>query len=627
MSWILTHLYEATKNPEHLIKAIEIWQKEIVSASKRDMVNRVAEFYWEIAKAQDILGGHLEAAENFESASESYMKAAKKFPQLKDFYREYASYMLAWGEFEKAKQYHAEKKYLQAKEHYEKVADIYESTERWNYMAPNYLAWARLEEAEDFSRKEQTEEAIKSFKDAINLFEETKRTIEIKLESIQSRERETMELFEQASDIFEKEKGSIEIKPGTIQDEKEKELLVNLIQASDIRCDYCLGRIALEEATTLDQQGHNVASSRGYGSAAKIFERIAGTSEEASGELQPLICLCKAWQNMSQAEAEASSDLYLKASRLFEEAKDLCTDEKSKRLVLGHSHFCRALEAGIRFEDTRDRSHYSEAIQQLGSAASLYVRAGFKGASEYAKATQRLFEAYVYMDDASKETDPQEKAKYYLMAERLLESSTQSYLTAKYPEKSKEVERLLGRVREESEMAASLSEVLLTPAIVSPAEAFTVPMPTSEKAVGLERFENADIEANLILDVSEVNVGEEVGLEIELTNTGKMPAQLLRVEEIIPDGFTVIRAPEFCRVEGSSLNIRRRTLSPLLMEEVKIVIKPMEKGDFHLEPRILYLDETGSLNSYEPDPATLTVKELGISGWLRGPSRRTQKNK
>ncbi|MFB0523354.1 MAG: hypothetical protein ACETV1_06305, partial [Candidatus Bathyarchaeia archaeon] len=73
---ILTRLYEATNNPEHLRKAIETWRKAIESATMLDIVSRIAESYWKIAKAQAILGEHLEAAENFERASESYEKAA-----------------------------------------------------------------------------------------------------------------------------------------------------------------------------------------------------------------------------------------------------------------------------------------------------------------------------------------------------------------------------------------------------------------------------------------------------------------------------------------------------------------------------------------------------------------------
>jgi len=624
MSWILTHLYEATKNPEHLIRAIEIWQKEIDSASKRDMVNRIAELHWEIAKARDTLGEHLKAAESFELASENYSKASEKFPQLRDFYLEYTSYMLAWGEFEKAKQYHSEKNYLQAKEQYEKVADIYRSTKRWNYLSTNYLAWARLEEAEDSSRREQTREAIELFSDAEKLFEETKRILQNELESIQSQEHDTMELLDQAIHLLEEDEESIEFKPETIQDEKTKKFLVSLIKASDVRRDYCLGRMTLEEAKTLDQRGDAMASSRSYSSAADLFEKIAGTSDEASEELQPLVWLCKAWHNMTRAKAEASPDLYHHASKLFDETRDRCTDVKSKRLVQGHSHFCKALEAGTKFEETQDQAHYFEAIKFLESAASLYVRAGYNKASEYVKATHRLLDAHIYMEKAGKEVKPQEKAKYYTMAERLLESSAQSYLTAKYPEKSKEIERLLKMVREERKMASSLSEVLIAPILVSPTETFTIPLPSSEQAIGLERFENADMEANLILGKNEVRIGEDIDLEIEMTNTGKVPARLMMVEDVIPEGFRVVKAPDFCRIEGNSVNMKRRALPPQKMEEVKLVFRPREKGEFVLKPKILFFDDNGHFNTHEPESKTLIVSELGIAGWLRGPRRKRE---
>ncbi len=586
---ILTRLYEMTNNTEHLRKAIETWRKAIESATVLDIESRIAESYWKIAKAQTTLGEHLRAAESFKHASESYEKAAEKIPQLKEFYSEYASYMRAWSEFEKAKQSHTEKKYLIAKEHYEKAAEHHKSTERWNYLAPNYLAWARLEEAEDLSRREQTEEARELFRQANSLFKEAKRNIEINLESI--------------------------------IDEGEREFFVNLVQASDIRRDYCNGRIVLEEGRLLDRQGDYQESSRRYRSAAEKFQTIAGTSEEAKKELLPLVCLCQAWQKMTQAEARASPELYSEAAKLFEEAREHSLDDRTRRLALGHSHFCRALEAGTRFEDLKNLTYHSEAVRNLESAASHYVRAGYKNAADYAEATQKLFDAYIYMDNASEETDPQKKARWYMMTERILETSAGSFLMAKHPEKSEEVQRILRRVREKRELAASLSEMLHAPTTVSTTEAFTAPSPTREVAVGLERFENADIQANFILGKGDVKVGDDVDIEIELVNAGKAPAQLIKVEEIIPEGFEVRSAPDICRVEDSYIDMKGRTLNPLKTAELKIVLRPLDKGTYNLKPRVLYLDEAGKYRSHEPEPATVVVKELGIRGWIRGPTR------
>ena len=116
-----------------------------------------------------------------------------------------------------------------------------------------------------------------------------------------------------------------------------------------------------------------------------------------------------------------------------------------------------------------------------------------------------------------------------------------------------------------------------------------------------------------------MGVGEDLDLEIELVNAGKAPAQLIKVEEIIPSGFEVRSAPDICRVVDSYIDMKGRTLNPLRTEELKLVLKPTNKGSFDLRPRILYLDEVGTYRSHEPEPATITVTELGISGWLRGP--------
>ena len=56
----------------------------------------------------------------------------------------------------------------------------------------------------------------------------------------------------------------------------------------------------------------------------------------------------------------------------------------------------------------------------------------------------------------------------------------------------------------------------------------------------------------------------------------------------------------------------------LKTEELKFVLKPKVQGPFTLKPTILYLDENGKYKSHEPEPVSITVKELGIKGWLKG---------
>jgi hypothetical protein len=287
-------------------------------------------------------------------------------------------------------------------------------------------------------------------------------------------------------------------------------------------------------------------------------------------------------------------------------------------LVLGHSHFCKALEVGTRFADSRDPALHQTAEQHLESAANYYVRAGFQGASEYSKAMGYLFDAYLYTDEATREKDPDKKARLYIMTEKILQTSIGSFMRAGQPEKTEQVQRLLKKVKEERELALSLSEVFHAPSIMSTTAAFITPGPTREDAVGLEKFEHANVHANIIVNRKELKVGEILDLEIELANAGKGQALLTQIERAVPEGFELTTKPESYRVEGHSINMKCKRLDPLKAEEVKFSLRPKHKGSFSLAPKILYLDENGNSKSHQPEPVTITVKELGIKGWIAG---------
>jgi uncharacterized repeat protein (TIGR01451 family) len=204
------------------------------------------------------------------------------------------------------------------------------------------------------------------------------------------------------------------------------------------------------------------------------------------------------------------------------------------------------------------------------------------------------------------------------MVEKILQTSAGSFTKAEHPEKREQVLKLLEKAREERELATSLTEVLHAPSIVSTTRVLTAPTSTHEEAVGSERFEHADIQANLIVHQKELKVGEDLKLEIELVNAGRGPAVLIKLSDIIPTGFELVDKPEIYRVEDSYLNMKGKRLDALKPEEIKITLKPKNQGIFQLKPRISYLDENGKYRFYEPEPVSITVKELGIKGWLKG---------
>ena len=587
-AWTFMHLFELTNQRENLKKAVETLDASTESYAQLGLVSRIAENHWVKGQIYDKLGEHMIASQSFDRASENYASASGKFPRLKDFYDEYAIYMQAWSEIEKAKFHHQRQEYGLAKDHFEKSADFHKNLRRWNYLAPNYAAWAKLDYAEELSRKENGEEALQAFREASGFFAETTKSLKNQMPRI--------------------------------EEDLEKEMATQMLKATDMRQKYSLARVAVEEAKILDKKGEHFSSSEKYTAAAQTLEEAMSTitTEQDKREFDLIATLSKAWAKMTLAEAEESPSLYSEASQLFEKAKELSLLEESRTLALGHSRFCRALEAGMGFSDTGDEKLHDIAVQQLESAAKYYVKAGCDSASEYAKATELLLDAYSNINSAKRETDHDKKTKLFTIAEKLLQTSAGSFMKAEHPAKRAQVLRLLEKVKQERELAMSLSEVLHTPAIVSATSSFSSPSPNNERAVGWERFDDANVQATILIRQKQLTVGENMELDIELFNAGKKPALLIRVSEVIPEGFELSQKPENCRIEEGYFDMKGKQLGPLRTEELRLVLRAKAGGSFILKPKLQYLDEKGTYKSYEFDPIDISVKELGIKGWLKG---------
>ena len=140
-----------------------------------------------------------------------------------------------------------------------------------------------------------------------------------------------------------------------------------------------------------------------------------------------------------------------------------------------------------------------------------------------------------------------------------------------------------------------------------------------EETVSPETPEYTEVQSNVIATPRELKIGESLELEIEVTNTCKKGAILLtKITEAIPEGFAISKKPELYRVEGNCLNMKEKRLGPQETEILKLVLTPKVQGTFHIKPRILYIDANGKEKTHEPKPASITVKELGIKGWLKG---------
>jgi KaiC/GvpD/RAD55 family RecA-like ATPase len=566
---ILQQLHSFTKEKKRFEEAIESYKKAIKSFKNTDLPTHIAESYWHLAQLHDQVCDNEESSRDYELASQAYLKATEKIPQLRAFYKEHSLYMQAWSEIELAKHYHSISKYSEAKQHYEKAAQLHASTVTWNYLAPNYLAWSYMEEAEALSRKENTQQAKQIFQKAYEEFCNTKESFKQKLEEITSPD--------------------------------EKHMTKKLFKASDLTRKYCQARILLEDAKLLDGKGKYLESSKKYAKTAKNISTIVEKTdvEAERNELKYVAILCRAWEKVAVAEETNSSESYLQAAELFEEAKDYCYTSKASLWALGNSNFCRGLAAGTNYQTSLDLGEHAKAKSFIKSASTHYEKAGFKTASEYAKATLRLFDAYAFMNKAENELDQEKRAKQYQMAENLLQIAASSFMKAKKTEKTAQVKLILKNVREEKALAVSLSQVMQAPSIASSTLSFAAPTPTSEASVGLENFEHANVQANLVTTVKQVKVGESFCLSIEFVNAGREPALLMKVENFIPSDFVVVKKPEIYRIEESCLIMKGKQLAPLKFVEVKLILQPSKKGDYRLNPKVQYLDERGQNKSLQ----------------------------
>ncbi|MEJ2242873.1 MAG: hypothetical protein P8Y18_12155 [Candidatus Bathyarchaeota archaeon] len=383
---ILYKIFSMSKEYNLLTKAIVIIDKAILTYNEINHFSNLAESYWQKAKIQDQQKEYLMAANNFDLASKAFTKASEKLSNLKNYYINHSRYMNAWNRIVQAKYHHSREEYAQAAKNYEDAGSLHQELDDWNDLSSNYFAWSKIEQAEESSRKEKPQEAIYKFEDANGYFLETENNIKNRI-------------------------------TGNLTTE-ETDLITEILKSSVLRQKYCQARILMEDAKLLDREGNYLDSSKSYEKAVQNFSEIINKIEIETDrkELEYIRTLCKAWGKMASAEERSSSELYLEAAELFEKAKEYSYTKKASLWALGNSNFCRGLAAGINYQTMLDLNEHSKAKRFIKSAATNYLSAGFKNASEYAKGTQRLFDAYIYINKA--ESEPDQRARKNLESTR-----------------------------------------------------------------------------------------------------------------------------------------------------------------------------------------------------------------
>jgi tetratricopeptide (TPR) repeat protein len=586
---ILGELYSLTHESDVLSRTIGVYEDAADKYERLEIPSRAAESYWKIARNLDHLGRYREAAQYFDKASTGYKNAAATLAQFSDFYFDHVLYMRAWCEIANAKSAHAREEYASAMRHYEKTANLLQHSTLWGYFASNFQAWSLLEHAEDLSRQEQC--------------------------------AESMATFNKAAEIFSGAQDSFEAAIRTIQSPNDRTSVIGLKNASVRRKAYCLARVTLEQARNDDFLGRYHESAENYGLAAGQLEAIVSSTQTDTErhELETIAYMCRGWQKMKMADARDLPELYREASDLFVEACKHSAQAQTNLLIHGNTALCRALESGTRYKMTQDQDDYNRVKQFLLSAADYYLKAGFTRVAQWTNATQVLFDAYMYMNSAEIETDPEQKTKTYLLAERCLNRSARLYDNAGYTGKKKEIVTIIQHVKNQHAFALSLGELLSTPNHALSTQMMPAPSLTIEEPIGVSKFQNTLIEAKLTVSQHEIMLGEELQCNLHLANLGKATAFLGQIEGLVPNDCDLTVKPEGYAVVNSQLDFKGKKLPALETETIRLRCKPQKKGNYVFKPRVRYMNEYGDKSLHELEQITVNVKQLGILGWLRGP--------
>ena len=524
----------------------------------------------------------------FKRVAEDYRIGAKRLPRLASLLNELASYMEAWSLIEEARLRHGEEQYQLAADDYARAANLFQATSAWAHLSKYQEASSIMEKGEGLSRQEKEEDSAKSFTLAAKEFGEAQEAL--------------------------KEKRDQTLGP---QEQKE---IDNWLEASRSLEKYCLGRVKLEEAKILDKKGAEGESGDMYHSATEDFRELMSETQSAQSkvELEALALFCEARFRMKEAETMVSPEKYSDAADLFSKVEKVTQGRTFRHLALASSSICRALESGTRFRRTRDMQLYSEIKRQLETATDYYEAAGWRQAADWTRATGKLFDALVYLTEAATERDSKKKAELYHLAEKHLQLSAKLYGQANFPSKQDEALRLLERAHEEKELLLSPIEALAdNPGLTR--------LPGTPAALmrgqtgGPEGLEDAKVVGNLALPATEFNMGSDLVVQLEVANVGKATVKLIKLENITAEGLQLDERKMPRQVKGDFIDMKGEKLEYMGTREIKIPMKAVRAGIFQLRPRIMFVDQKGKYLTYEFGPASVTVTQLGISGWLKGP--------
>ncbi|MFX1451537.1 MAG: hypothetical protein ACFFCM_11880 [Promethearchaeota archaeon] len=433
--------------------------------------NLIGSGYVNLAKIEDRLGNFLSAADNYKKAIQSFDQAilTLTYSKLGNKIEKLKNYLQAWNLIEIAKSFHVNEEHQKAQSNYDEASSILNNIREYNYEAPFYSAWAILEKAEYLSKGNKHEEAAATYLVSKNSFQEA---IEVLNSCIGKRKYlENMDRISQ------------------------------LIEVANIRVTYCTARYQIETARLESKKGNHLPAAELYKKSGLLFENLCQrfTIKREKDELTAIFYLCEAWENMERADLEQKPEIYATAAKLFEKAGNIFSESRMKKLSIGNSLYCSAIEYGNLFDkstEIKEKIEYYKKIKMfLRESSKNYQLGGFKQDAQWALATSTFFDGIWHLIQADNEIDFSKKDNYLDIATKYLRNALNIFEQAKYKQKSKEVQNYLEMIRDERDILASALSIIDKPEISASAIGISAPTCPAEvsSSINIEEMQRTDL--------------------------------------------------------------------------------------------------------------------------------------
>ncbi len=570
-------LYNRTRDSKLFEEALSNLRGSAEAASSQAIPTRAGEALARIGEAYLLAGRFEEAQAAFEAAERRYQDACKKYPGLFTVLKARALVMRARVATSAAEGARLRNAFEAAAQHYRDAHNSLKDATGLEGLAALYDGWALLAEAEGQSRIGHVK-AVATLQTAISRFVDAERSLKKRYTAVALSEEQTVEAQLRLLALGRK---------------------------------YAEARQLLEKARELEGRGELIDGVDRLEQAARQFDALSEFAEDSATQdlMRNNGRLCRASKLMLQAEQNLNPELYGKAAGLFQEAQLMSKTKPLAMAAGGWAACCKALELGLRYRESTDRTHFQALKKQLASARGYFVESGSLAITSWLEATSCMFDAIAHLTEAEATLDPSERKERYEQAEKLLLLAAEMFEKAGYPARQEDALRYLRSTRDQRQVITNklVQEAPVTQS-VSGLAGQTI---TQELLLSEEILAAPPLHVVLHAPEGPLYVGHEAHIVLTLLNPGQSPLRLVRVEGL--------DSPDL-EVDGS-LELQGKRLPPLAVQEMPLRLRPRRAGNYTLRPRVFFTTLQGEPRFQPVSEVVVNVVEMGLRSWLRGPKR------